>query len=168
ELEKAIELDPDKEEHYLELAFLHQRAKELPKAIVVLKEMVGRLPGSVVGWAQLAKLYHATSQKEPALNAALKAFQLEGSDPEIVLLYALAQELNGQSKKAIALYEQLYRMDPTNEELIARMVDLYRSVADLNESLELLNEIAKLPGGGRPGVQLQRAIILWELKRFED
>ncbi len=168
ELERAIDLGGGREEFYLELIILHQALRKYPKAIAVAKEMVKMTPHSIKAWISLARLYLATGQKKKGLPPARRAYEMQSSNPENVLIYALALEMNGKSKKAISLYEQLYRLNPTNEELISRMIELYRSVGDLEESLELLNEAAEMSGGNRPGVQLQRAIILWELNRFEE
>ncbi len=168
QIEIAIQYDPNVEDFYLELANLYQRSKDLPKAIVITRELVKNIPSSINGWSRLARLYLATNQKKAALDPAQHAYDIQSSDPENVLILAIALELNGKSKEAIALYEQIYRLNPANEEIIARMIELYRSIGDLSESLTLLDEISKLPNGNKPGVQLQRAIILWELKRFEE
>jgi len=168
ELELAIDLGGAKEEFYLELIGLHQALRKYPKAIAVAKEMVKMTPHATKAWVTLARLYLATGQKKKGLMPARRAYEMQSSNPENVLIYALALEMNGDSKKAIALYEQLYRLNPTNEELISRMIELYRSIGDLEESLALLDEISEMADGKRPGVQLQRAIILWELDRFEE
>ena len=168
ELERAIDLGGAKEDFYLELIGLHQALRHYPKAIVVAKEMVKMTPHSTKAWVTLARLYLATGQKKKGLMPARRAYEMQSSNPENVLIYALALEMNDDSKKAIALYEQLYRLNPTNEELISRMIELYRSIGDLEESLALLDEISEMADGKRPGVQLQRAIILWELDRFEE
>jgi tetratricopeptide (TPR) repeat protein len=168
ELEKAIDLTDSDEEVYIELISLHQKAGEVSKAIVIAKELVENVPNSIVGHATLAKLYFTSGQKEKALKAAETAYEMQTSNAELILIYALALELNGNSSRAVSLYEQLYRLNPANDELIGRMIELYRQLGDLKVSLELLDELAQLPGGDRPGIQMQRSIILWEMGKHEE
>ena len=167
-LEEGIRLNGTDEQLYLELVEIYQRLRNPTKALVIARDLVRNVPGSIPGWLVLAKLYVVTAQKKDALGAAERAYEMQSSNPESILVYALALELNNQSQKAISLYENLYRMNPANEELVGRMIALYRQLGDLNVALELLDELSKLPAGKSPGVQIQRAIILWELKRNKE
>lgn len=168
EFSKAVELDPLYEPAYVNLIVLHQVAKKSDAATKVASQYVKALPNSAIAWSMLARQLIQTDKKKQALEPARRAYELQSSNPEFVLIYALALDMNNESKKAISLYEQLYRLYPTNEELISRMVELYRQVGGLESAMELLSELAKLPGGERPGVQLQRAIILWEMQKFAE
>jgi tetratricopeptide (TPR) repeat protein len=168
EIEEAIRFDPRSEEQYLFLADLHQMAKENLKATVVIKEYLQVNPTSVKALVRLARLQLFSDQKAAALISAEKAYELGSAEPETVLIYALCLDANGKSDRAVALYELLYRSNPDNQDIIARMVDLYRSLGNLEESLELLNEMANKSGTKQFGVNLQRGIILWELKRYEE
>ncbi len=168
EFNKAIELDPLYEAAYVNLIVLHQVEKKNEAATKVAEKYVKALPNSALSWSMLARQLILTNKKKQALEPARRAHELQSSNPEFVLIYALALEMNNESKKAISLYEQLYRLYPTNEELVSRMVELYRQVGGLNEAMELLSELSKLPGGQRPGVQLQRAILLWEMQKFVE
>lgn len=168
QLEKAIALDPSLEGAYLFLIETHQKAKDYPKAIAVSKDLVKNIPKSIIGWSVLSRLYLITRDKKKALDPAKRAYQMQSSNPELTLVYALALELNGQSKEAVQLYEQLYRLDPSNEDLIARMVSLYSDLGDLNDALDILTELIKSSPSPRPGIEMQRAIILWELKKFKE
>ena len=115
--EKAIDLEPSRVEPYIGLIQLYQYQKKTTEAIVIAQEFVKVDPNNGDGWALLAKLYLSTSQKKKALKPAKRAFELQSADSEKILIYALALELNGQSKQAVGLYEQLYRLNPTNEDL---------------------------------------------------
>ena len=168
QLEKAISLDPSLEAAYIFLIETHQKAKDFPKAIAVSKDLVKHIPKSIVGWSILSRLYLITRDKTKAIEPAKRAYQMQSNNPELTLVYALTLELNGRSKEAVQLYEQLYRLDPSNEELIGRMVALYSDLGDLNDALEILTELIKSSSTPRPGIEMQRAIILWELKRFQE
>lgn len=165
QLEKCVELDPRLENAYLELTEVYQNSKQLGKAIVVAKELTKNVPASVAGWSQLSRLYLVNNQPKEALVPARRAWEMQSSNPQLTQIYAIVLQLNGKTKQAIRIYEQLYRLDPTDEELTQRMVDLYRELGNLNSALELLDEMAKQGGQGRPAIQMQKALILWELKR---
>jgi tetratricopeptide (TPR) repeat protein len=52
---------------------------------------------------------------------------------------------------------------------MGRMVDLSRQLGNLNQALEMLDEMAKVAGPqAKPAVQMQKAILLWEMKRNEE
>ena len=168
QLEKCIELEPTHEAAYLELADLYQNTKQTHKAIVVAKELVRNVPASVAGWSQLSRLYLVNGQYKEALTPARRAWEMQSSNPQLTQIYAITLQLSGKLKQAVRIYEQLYHMDPTDEELTGRMVELYREVGNLDSAIELMDEMIKQGGQAKPAVQMQKAILLWELKRNEE
>lgn len=164
---RAIAIEPKRLESYLGLIELHRARSEIKQAIAVAKEMLKAEPDFGEGWAILAKLHLAAGQKKEVLAPAQRAYDLQSNDPEKILIYALALEINGNSKKAMSLYEVLFRSNPGNEDLIARMVELYRQFGDLQDALTLLDDVAG-EGKASPGINMQRAFILWELKRYKE
>ncbi|MBF0440900.1 MAG: tetratricopeptide repeat protein, partial [Oligoflexales bacterium] len=166
--ERAIELSPTKIDPYLGLIELHKQQRNLGNAIAVAEDLVHVDPSFIDGWGILARLYLSSSDKKRALRPAKRAYDLQGQNPENVLTYALALELNGESRQAVQLYEILFRLDPANEELTRRMVELYHQIGDLNDALALLKEAESNGKGKRPGLKVQQAFILWELQRYEE
>lgn len=164
---RSIAIEPKRLESYLGLIELHRARNETKQAIAVAKDMLKADPDFGEGWAILAKLHLSAGQKKEVLNPAQRAYDLQSNDPEKILIYALALELNGNSKKAMNLYEILFRMNPGNEDLIARMVELYRQFGSLEDALALLDDVAS-EGKASVGVKMQRAFILWELKRYKE
>ena len=171
ELEKAIVLDPKMEAGYIELVEVYENAKDAPKALVVARELTKNIPGSVAGWSILSRLLLAANNHKEALVPARRAWEMQSTNPSLAQIYAIVLQLNGKTKQAVRIYEQLYRLDPTDEETTARMVELYRQVGNLEDALTLLDEMLKNGGDGgtgKPAVAMQKAIILWELKRFQE
>ena len=168
ELEKSLVLDPTQTEPYLTLIQVHEYQQKPRKALVVAKDLVEKNPSYSDGWSIIARLYLATKQPSNALYPAKMAYDLMSNDPEKVLVYAFALEMNGKSRQAVALYEALFRLNPTNNELIARMVRLYNQIGDLEGAVELLKEVSKRSDTGGAGAKVQLAILLWELKRFDQ
>jgi tetratricopeptide (TPR) repeat protein len=165
QLEKCVELDPHYEAAYLQLADLYQNMKQSAKAIVVAKELVKNAAGSVAGWSQLSRLYLVNGQVKNSLVPARRAWEMQSANPQLTQIYAISLQLNGKMKQAVRMYEQLYRLDPTDEELTSRMVELYRELGNLESAIQLLDEMIKQGGQSKPAVQMQKAILLWELKR---
>jgi tetratricopeptide (TPR) repeat protein len=168
ELEKSLELGPPSELAYKELIALHLNSGLSNRAIVVAEDYTKAFSNSADAWAKLSQIYFTANEPKKALIPAQRAYELQSLNPEFTLLYAIVSEMNGDRKKAVALYEQLYRLDPGNEELISRMIALYKNLGDLKDALDLLNELSKLTDEANPGVDIQRAFVLWELKRFQE
>jgi tetratricopeptide (TPR) repeat protein len=169
QLEKCIDLNPELENAYLLLTQVYQNQKETAKAIVVANDLVKRLPGSVAGWSQLSRLYLMSQRYKESLIPAKRAWEMQSTNPQLTQIYAITLQLNNQTAQAIRMYEQLYQMDPSDEELTARMVELYRELGNLESALSLLQEMeAKDTTQRRPVLQMQRAILLWELKRNQE
>ena len=169
QLEKCIELDPKSEPAYLELTEVYQGTKQPGKALAVAKELVRHIPGSVAGWSLLSRLYLINGQHKDAVLPARRAWEMQSTNPQLAQIYAIALQLTGRTRQAVQIYEQLYRLNPADEELMGRMVDLYRQLGNLESAVELLDEMVKQGGPNtRPAVQMQKAVLLWELKRNRE
>ena len=165
---RAIALDQHRLEPYLGLIGIQRASGNINSAISIAKEMLEMEPGFAEGWALLAKLYLTNDEAKKALPAAERAYDLRSGDPEHVHLYALTLELNGQSKKAVNLYEVIFRLNPNNDELIQRMVALYKQIGDLEDALKLLKDAEERIGKVTLGIRLQMVFIYWELERFRE
>lgn len=166
EFKRALELDAESIQGFIGLINVYQQRKLFSMAIQTAKKMMSKNPNFADGWGVLAKLYLSSTMKRKALSPARRAYDIEPQDPEKILIYALALELSGSSEKAVRLYEILFRFSPGNEDLISRMVRLYRQIGGLEEALALLEEAAaRSPSDG---VRMQQALIYWEMRRFEE
>lgn len=167
QLEKCIEIDPKMEQAYIELIEAYH-GKNLPKAIVVARELTRHIPGSVVGWSVLSRLLLSNNSHKEALVPARRAWEMQSTNPTLTQIYAIVLQLNGKTKQAVRIYEQLYRMDPTDQETTARMVELYSEIGNLEDALALLDDMARVGGNSKPAIQMQKALLLWQLKRFQE
>jgi tetratricopeptide (TPR) repeat protein len=168
EFEKAISLSKEDPEPYLGLIQLHRINKNLEKATQVAENLSKVSPAHPEVWSLLAKLELAQSHKAKARVYAQKAYELRANDPENIMVLAVTLDLNGQSKKAVQLYEQLFRLNVTSEQMIERMVALYQELGDLNDALSLLKEAEAGLADVGPGLKMQQAFVLWELKRYQE
>jgi tetratricopeptide (TPR) repeat protein len=166
QLRKAIEIGTELDQVHLMLsALLFQDQSSRAEALRVVQNFLKAKPASVVGLVQLTKMHLSSGNKKDAVAPAKRAWEIDSQNPEIALLYAIALEVNNRSKDAMQLYEQLYRLNPSNEELTARMVQIYRELGDMDDALALLEDASRSSDKMRPGLLMQKAIVLWELKR---
>ena len=168
QFEKAMSLDPQDPEPYIGLVQLYRLDKKVGKAMAIAQELTRIDPTNPEGWVLYAKVCLMSSQKQRALLPAKRAYDLRSNDPEKVLVYAITLDLNGQSKKAVQLYETLFRLNPTNEQLIERMVGLYQELGDLKDALTLLKEAENSAKEVGVGLKMQQAFILWEMKKYDE
>lgn len=168
EFKYAIKIDPSNELYYRPLITLLQQDEKTDESISYALQLIKESPSSLVGWSFLSRLYIIKGDYKQALKPAKISYELQQVNPELVLIYAYVLELNGKTKEAVRMYEKLYRLNPTNENLINRMLALYRETGGLEEALNMLNEMADSPDGDSPSVHIQRAYILWDLKRDKE
>jgi tetratricopeptide (TPR) repeat protein len=164
----ATQYIPHQVEAYVVLLQLLQAQQKYKEAIPIAKEMLRNTPEFADGWMQLARIYLTLKQKKQALEPARRAYELDSNDPERVHLYAVVLDANGDTKKAIGLYEAILRLDPTNDDLIARMVGHYKLLGSLDEALTMLQKAEKEAKREVPGIRLQMAFVHWEMQKFKE
>ena len=138
--------------------------RQWPEARAVAQRMVQAIPSAVHGWSKLSRAYLMLEQNQEALQAARTAFEMQSTNPALVLIYAYTLELNGFSEEAIAVYERLYRSNVINEMFVRHLAVLYRQLGGLQQALALLDELAERTAQHSVGVEVQRVVILWELQ----
>ena len=166
QLERALVIDRFHLASYHALVDLYVLNKQFQQALRVNKQMVQQIPGAVLGWSKLSRVYLLLGQNQQALMPARTAYEMQSSNPSMILVYAYILELNGKSEQAIALYEKLYRENATNEHFISYLAELYRQLGNLEQALGLLDELARRQTS--VGVNIQRVVILWGLKRNQQ
>lgn len=164
----ATQYAPGNVEAYVVLLQLLQAQQKYKEAVSIAKEMLRNTPEFSEGWMQLARLQLTLKQKKQALEPARRAYELDTNDPERVHLYAVVLDINGESKKAINLYEAVLRLDPTNDDLISRMVGLYKQLGTLEDALKMLQNTEKEAKREVPGIRLQMAFVFWEMQKFKE
>jgi tetratricopeptide (TPR) repeat protein len=145
-----------------------QAQKKSKEAIAVAVQLTKTKPSSVTGWTLLSRLYLTGQQYKEALVPAKTAYDLQSNNPEFALIYAIVLELNKRSKDAVGLYEQLYRINPANEELTERMVALYSELGNLDIALQILEDLEKQTDEPKPGISIQKVLLLWRMEKFSE
>ncbi len=168
ELEKAISLEPTDEAAYLQLTGLYQQQNRSDMAIQVCRRLTRHNPRSVVAWLALARLLFEDARIIEALEPAARAYQINSTNAETVLLYALLLEQVNRRSEAIKLYDELFSDNPSIEDLLTKTVALYKTFGDLEEVSTRLTMISEHAGGRSLGIEIQRALVLWELGKNQD
>ena len=168
ELEKAIALDPTDESAYMQLVTIYQQQNHPELSLQVCKRLTQANARSVIGWLALARLFIDAGKHQEALAPAARAYQLNSKNPETILLYALALEQAAKKNQAIDLYDELFSENPSLEDLLAKTVALYKTFGDLNEIYERLLAMSTHSQGKSVGIEIQKALILWELNKNLD
>ena len=168
QLKKAIELDPKLDDAYISLVRGYQALGQSSRAIETARKLTHVNPGNARGWTMLSRVLLAAKRSKEALEPARRAWELQESDPELVLIYALTLDMNKRGQDAIKLYEQLYRFNPGNSDLVQRMVALYKEFGNLETALSLIDDMIDNSGEEVPGLKMQKLIILWEMDRNQE
>ena len=168
QLRRAIDLDPRLEEAYTTLIKCYQVTAQQKAAIETAYKMTRHNPQSFQSWTLLSRLLISARRVKEAIEPARKAYDLQENNPELALIYALTLDLNGRGKEAVKFYEQLYRFNPGNSDLVQRMVGLYKELGNLSNALSLLDDMIENSAGEAPGLKMQRVIILWEMDRSDE
>lgn len=162
----AVKVDKELLEGYVYLVHLYQAQQKYKQSIAMALQLVRVNPSFAEGWAQLSRLYLLNKQAKLALEPARRAYDLANMDPEKVQLYALVLDLNGEKAKAAQYYDAIVKLDPTNDDLITRMVSLYKAIGTLDEAITRLIETEKVAAREVPGIRLQMVFIYWEQQEF--
>jgi tetratricopeptide (TPR) repeat protein len=168
QLRRAIELDPKLEDAYNSLIKCLQISGQIKSAIDVAYRMTKNIPQSFQSWSLLSRLLVGAKRVKEAVEPARKAWELQENNPELALIYALTLDLNNRGKEAVKLYEQLYRFNPGNTDLVQRMVALYKELGNLSNALSLIDDMIENSSDEVPGLKMQKVIILWEMQRYEE
>lgn len=168
QLKRAIALDPGLDEAYVTLIKCFQLTGQQKEAIDLAYKMTKNNPQSYQGWTLLSRLLIASKRVKEALEPARRAWELQENNPELSLIYALTLDLNKRGKEAVKFYEQLYRFNPGNTELVQRMVGLYKELGNLSNALSLLDDMIENSVDEVPGLKMQKVIILWEMSRNDE
>ena len=166
-LKLSIDLDPKIKETYLNLIAIYQLQNKPEKAIEVCEQLLKYHPSYTEAYILENKLYIKLGKNKKALAAIKKAYKLDDSDAQIVLLYAYSLELNNKTKDSVRMYEKLLEVVPINVAITNNMVALYKELGNLDKSLALLERLDKKLDGKNKAVKLQIVFIYWDMHNYD-
>jgi hypothetical protein len=97
---------------------------------------------SVQAFVQMGMAYHYSGQMEAAYNAAQRAVEVDGSDPEaLAFLAKITSIYKGDQKTALELLERCIALAPDHEDALITMTAAYMKSGDLAKSDEVLEKV---------------------------
>ncbi len=141
-------------------------SKDIPGAILFLKEVLAYKPGNDTARELLARCYVATGQERNAI-AEFGVLQKKNPDnPQVAFWIGELYEMLGQKGKALEAYELASKQDPNTLPVILRKANLEMEL-DPGRALKTLAEaIQRSPDDFRVRVHL--ALLYMELDRYGE
>ena len=166
EFEKAVSLDPINEKAYTAIISVYASLKKFSDALKFVEQYKKNLSSSANAWLSDAKIKLNLKDYVGALDSIEQAYNMQSSNPNIIMVYAFSLEKNKKSKQAIKYYEKLFRLAPNSTEIAGKLVGLYKEIGGLEEAYDVLDGISNRMGKSTVPVELQKVFILWELQKI--
>ena len=120
-LKKAIELDPQLEGAYLELAGIYYERRLYDLEIEQYRKVLSINPENTDALYFLAQAYETKGWYEESIKLYIKVLEIEPEDAETIFTLGLAYLTIGEKQKAKELYPKLKTIDPGFAEKLRRL-----------------------------------------------
>ncbi|MFC1581128.1 tetratricopeptide repeat protein, partial [Thermodesulfobacteriota bacterium] len=138
---------------------------KLADALSAFQEAVLLLPENLEAWLGLAKTYYAENNPVEALQAAMKALNLDTRSQELgALLLAIGQKLlsKGFWDQAITAFKAVLEIVPEKYEAYIGLAEAFLKSGEVQEAIETVKEALKID----PTSQEARELLLRLLRRL--
>jgi tetratricopeptide (TPR) repeat protein len=140
DLDKAINLDKNFAEAYLERGLYSFRRQNLPAAKNDLMQAASLNPGSPVIQTNLARVLLALGENEAALEAAQKAKELDITSLDAYLVIGMAARATNQIDLAVEVLDIYTKYSQTNADAFAILGSAYYSRGDYETALKNIDQ----------------------------
>ncbi len=144
DLNRAIELDPNYVEAYLERGLFFYNQKKDYKAALIDLEQAASLRDSPLVEINLARVLLALEDNEAALAAAKRANELDVTMLDGYLVLGMAYRASGQLDQAVDVLETYLKYQPDNAEAFAVLGAAYFNRGDFETALKNLKQAVRL------------------------
>ncbi len=159
EFQEVIRIKPNHESAYLKIGQIYLREKEPEKAAEYLRKGIETAGASDDYYFYLAQAYQQSGKNKEALDAALRAVQLNPAPNNTEFLENLLSE-SGRTKEAVDIYRRVLEMDADNLEIKKRLGGALLSSGQFEEGSKILEEVYKAEPEDLPTViQLARSYL---------
>src|SRR3954451_4837936 len=146
ELNRAIELDPQRVKSYLSLARFYLVTKDLPKAEEIYKRAIQLNDNSALAHTEYGKFLVQANRQDEAEAELRKAVEVEPNERNSQFVLASFYLVTKQLDKAEASYKALAELDKDKPESRAVLADYYSAVSRLDEAAQIYQDVlAKSP-----------------------
>lgn len=147
--ETIAKIDPQATEFYrlFDLAFQQMESGNMPEAIRLMRETVGRDPSDALGHYVLATALSGNNEEEAALVEYRKAVECEPANPNYLDHLAISLDLNGDSAGAAAMLRRAIAADPTSAEYQFNLGVVLEARGEFAAALDPLIKSVEYSGG---------------------
>jgi len=146
ELNRAIELDPQRVESYLSLARFYAHTKDLGTAEATFQRAIAVNGASALAHYEYGKFLVQINRLDVAETEFLKAIEVDGNNREARFVLASFYLVNKRFDKAEEAYKALAELDKDKPEGRSVLGDYYSAVGRLPEAIAIYKEVvAKSP-----------------------
>jgi tetratricopeptide (TPR) repeat protein len=143
DLNKAISLDPNYAEAYMERGLYYARKNDFESAKADLKQ-AAQINDSPLVEINLARILLATKENDTALEAAKRANQMDVTMVESYLVLGMAYRAKGQIDQAVDVLETYLKYQPDNAEAFAVLGAAYYNRGDYTTAEKNLMQAVRL------------------------
>jgi tetratricopeptide (TPR) repeat protein len=146
ELNRAIEIDPQRVESYLSLARFHARTNDFTTAESIYQRAISVNGTSALAHYEYGKFLVQLTRLDAAEAEFQKAVQVDGNNRDARFILASFYLVNRRFDKAEDAYKALAELDKDKPEGRSVLADFYSAIGRLDEAIAIYKEVvAKSP-----------------------
>ncbi|MGA9997018.1 MAG: tetratricopeptide repeat protein [Pyrinomonadaceae bacterium] len=142
ELNRAVELNPQRVETYLSFARFYLNAKDAGKAEETFKRALNINDNSSLAHREYGKFLALSNRLDEAETQFRRAVEVDPKDRDALFILASFYLVHQQIAKAEVAYKALAALEPDNPEGRATLADFYSTIGRQDETIKIYQEIA--------------------------
>lgn len=141
---RLLNLNPEAESLYIELARVQGEQKNFRKAAETLREGARKFPSSEYLLSRLAHALYLSQEYDEAREVALNILRMNGGSFEALVVLGLCHEEKGDLDRALDSYERALLQEPANEFLLLSRAELMLKMGRYQEAFETYAKLHEL------------------------
>jgi len=133
DFEKAIMIDPDEQESYLQRGIIYAKAGDVSKAFSDFSKTIELDANNAAAYSNRANMYLKMKEPQKAISDCTKSIELSHDNFETYFNRGLAYANMGEFTKAIKDYDKVIELIPENTEAYYKRGRLYSQLDNENE-----------------------------------
>ncbi|MGB9178637.1 MAG: tetratricopeptide repeat protein [Pyrinomonadaceae bacterium] len=142
ELNRAVELNPQRVETYLSFARFYLNAKDAGKAEETFRRALNINDNSSLAHREYGKFLALSNRLDEAETQFRRAVEVDPKDRDALFILASFYLVHQQIAKAEVAYKALAALEPDNPEGRATLADFYSTIGRQDETIKIYQEIA--------------------------
>lgn len=143
-LDQAAQIDPQKQETYVQIALTYLSAGQNDKAISMYRSLLEKDPGNVELLTALGNLYYSQKMYPDAIALLKRILAIEPDNRDALANLALSYDSMGQTEAAFKAYQAAIAANPTDKDLIFLLGVHYYKQTKFTKAIELFQRVLEL------------------------